>query len=160
VNTRTCLENAFWLACDDLLFTHTNPWELDEALKNFGFGIGPCEVMDHVGLINVHARDGAHASAILPRMVTEGRVGKIGGVGFYRYPGGGGAVIDPLIEDLILEEAWFAKVARTPLNDTQLVDYILEKLKAAIQGVNHETALAIVCEQLHFPRAKLDLITA
>jgi 3-hydroxyacyl-CoA dehydrogenase len=158
VDPRTSLENAFWLACDDLLIAHTNPWELDEALKNFGFVVGPCEVMDHIGLMDVHARRSAHASNVLPRMVTEGRVGKIGGVGFYRYPGGGGAVIDPLIEDLILEEARFAKIQRTELTDDQIVDCILEKLSSALREHNQENISEILYAHLHFPKAKRGLI--
>lgn len=158
MDLRTRLENAFWLTCDELLIQHTNPWELDEALKIFGFGVGPCEVMDHAGLIGIHARGQAHASSILPRMVTEGRVGKIGGVGFYRYPGGGGAVIDPLIEDLILEEAWFAKVARAPMTDAQLVEFVLTKLKTALQGTDPGSAGTILIERLHFPAEKLAVL--
>lgn len=84
MQTAITLENALWCACDDLLLRHTNPWELDEALKTFGFGTGPCEVMDHIGLEVVIARGSAHHSSILPRMLSEGRIGKIGGVGFYR----------------------------------------------------------------------------
>ncbi|MFK5997198.1 MAG: 3-hydroxyacyl-CoA dehydrogenase family protein [Rhodobacterales bacterium] len=49
---------------------------------------------------------------IADRMVEEGRLGKKSGVGWYRYPGGGGAVIDPLLEDMIIEESYFAKVSR------------------------------------------------
>lgn len=47
------LQDRFWLACDHLLMCHTNPWELDEALTAWGYGTGPCEAMDHVGLDNV-----------------------------------------------------------------------------------------------------------
>jgi 3-hydroxyacyl-CoA dehydrogenase len=142
------------LACDDLLIAHTNPWELDEALKAFGFGVGPCEVMDHVGLLHVHGRGAAHASTVLPRMVSEGRVGKIGGVGFYRYPGGGGAVIDPLIEDLILEEARFAKIQRSALSDTQLVDFIVAKLSQAVRRLDQKNLDEVLFNHLHFPKAK------
>ena len=158
MDPRAQLENALWLACDDLLIAHTNPWELDEALKDFGFGIGPCEVMDHVGLLHVHARRGAHASPVLPRMVTEGRVGKIGGVGFYRYPGGGGAVTDPLIEDLILEEARFAKTQRSELSDAQLVDYTLAKLSEALRKLDQTNSEDVLINYLHFPRSKRGLI--
>lgn len=157
MDLRYQLENALWLACDDLLIAHTNPWELDEALTAFGFSTGPCEVMDHVGLLQVVARTAAHRSNILPRMTQEGRVGKIGGVGYYRYPGGGGAVIDPLIEDLMLEEAWFYKVKRTELSDAQLVDYVLERIGDKLQNTDlrqAHTALA----QIHFPMTKVALL--
>ena len=117
----TALQDAFWLAGEPLLYHHTNPWEMDEALTASGFAMGPCEAQDLVGLEKVLARQSARPVPILPRMVAEGRLGKQGGVGYYRYPGGGGAVIDPLIEDLILEEAWFGKITRSEISDEAIV---------------------------------------
>lgn len=123
------VQDAFWSAGEKLLFRHTNPWELDEALVDWGFGIGPCEAQDLVGLDLVLRRQGAPVSPILSRMVAEGRLGKIGGVGFYRYPGRGGAVIDPLIEDLIREEAWFAKQERSELTHEEVLAQMLTALR-------------------------------
>lgn len=83
-------------------------------------------------------------------------MGKKGGVGHYRYPGGGGAVIDPLIEDLILEEAWFAKVTRHDLSDAELVARMQAAQAAAVgrllqQGADRAT-LARACQlALHAP---------
>ena len=115
------LQQVFWLAGERLMYHHTNPWELDEALSNWGYAMGPCEAQDLIGLDKVLARQPHRPVPILGRMVSEGRLGKIGGVGYYRYPGGGGAVIDPLIEDLILEEAWFGKVSRKDCSEEELV---------------------------------------
>lgn len=128
----TALQDSFWLAADHLLMFHTNPWELDEALEAAGYQMGPCAAMDLLGLDVVLDRRQGAASPILPRMVAEGRMGKKGGVGHYRYPGGGGAVIDPLIEDLILEEAWFAKVTRHDLSDAELVARMQAAQAAAV----------------------------
>lgn len=128
----TALQDSFWLAADQLLMFHTNPWELDEALEAAGYQMGPCAAMDLLGLDVVLDRRQGAASPILPRMVAEGRMGKKGGVGHYRYPGGGGAVIDPLIEDLILEEAWFAKVTRHDLSDAELVARLQAAQTAAV----------------------------
>ena len=117
----TEVQNTFWARAMDLLFHHTNPWELDEALTGWGYTLGPCEAMDLVGLDVVLSRLPDTGNPVLARMVAEGRLGKKGGWGFYRYPGGGGAVIDPLIEDLIREEAWFASQPRAALDDAALV---------------------------------------
>tara|TARA_R110002095_G_scaffold111984_1_gene97881 strand:+ start:834 stop:1352 length:519 start_codon:yes stop_codon:yes gene_type:complete len=116
------VQDGFWQTAEALMFHHTNPWELDEALTEWGYAMGPCEAQDLLGLDKVLARRPLCVVPILPRMVAEGRMGKGGGVGYYRYPGGGGAVIDPLIEDLILEEAWFAGAKRSDLSDAALVD--------------------------------------
>ncbi len=151
------LQDSFWLAADHLLMFHTNPWELDEALEAVGYDMGPCEAMDMLGLDVVLARRSGNASPILPRMVAEGRMGKKGGVGHYRYPGGGGAVIDPLIEDLILEEAWFAKVTRSDLSDAELVARMQAAQAKAVaqlldQGVDHATVATACQTALHAPR--------
>jgi 3-hydroxyacyl-CoA dehydrogenase len=122
------LQDRFWHATEELLFLHTNPWELDEALTECGFAMGPCEAQDLLGLEKVLARHPERPGPVLRRMVAEGRLGKGGGVGFYRYPGGGGAVIDPLIEDLILEEAWFARLTREELPETELAARMLQVL--------------------------------
>jgi 3-hydroxyacyl-CoA dehydrogenase len=155
------VQDAFWLACDRLLFEHTNPWELDEALTNWGFKTGPCEMMDHVGLDKVLKRRKGAGSPVLARMVAEGRIGKIGGVGHYRYPGGGGAVIDPLIEDLILEEAYFGKQTRSPMSDDvivgQLTSFLSDAINGAVEdGADREEMLALVQDRLHFPASKLN----
>ncbi|MGC1504078.1 MAG: 3-hydroxyacyl-CoA dehydrogenase family protein [Sulfitobacter sp.] len=151
------LQDAFWQAGDHLLFHHTNPWELDEALCAWGYDMGPCEAQDLLGLEKVLSRAPQRSVPILPRMVAEGRMGKGGGVGYYRYPGGGGAVIDPLIEDLILEEAWFGKVTRSERSDEALVAAmhealrpICEKLRAG--GTDRDRIVRLLHRAIHFPR--------
>jgi 3-hydroxyacyl-CoA dehydrogenase len=145
------LQDCFWRACERVLMDHTNPWELDEALMAWGYGLGPCAAQDLVGLhVVLAARQGDLPTPILPRMVAEGRLGKKGGWGFYRYPGGGGAVTDPLIEDLILEEAWFAKHSRTALDDAALVAH-LHGLVADDIRADPEGAVSL----LHFPTDRL-----
>jgi 3-hydroxyacyl-CoA dehydrogenase len=150
------LQDSFWLAADHLLMFHTNPWELDEALEAAGYAMGPCAAMDLLGLDVVLDRRQGAASPILPRMVAEGRMGKKGGVGHYRYPGGGGAVIDPLIEDLILEEAWFAKVTRHDLSDAELVAQMQTAQAAAVgqllgRGAQPEVVRRACRTGLHAP---------
>ena len=152
----TALQDAFWQAGERLLLHHTNPWELDEALTDWGYTLGPCEAQDLLGLDKVLARLPNRPVPILPRMVAEGRMGKIGGVGFYRYPGGGGAVIDPLIEDLIREEAWFAKVGRTELGDDELVTAMnaaLSRARDDLVATGHRTEDidAALADAVHFP---------
>ena len=107
-------------AADTLLMDGAIPHELDEAMVEFGWDMGVYEAQDLIGLAVAYADRRAQAATrdprrryipIADRMVEEGRLGKAAGVGWYRYPGGGGAVIDPLVEDLVREEAWFAGVA-------------------------------------------------
>ena len=150
------LQQAFWLAGERLMYHHTNPWELDEALTGWGYALGACEAQDLIGLDKVLARQPDRPVPILGRMVAEGRLGKIGGVGYYRYPGGGGAVSDPLIEDLILEEAWFGKVTRSDCRDDDLV----AEMNAAIaplckrflsEGMGEAALQVLLHRAVHFP---------
>lgn len=114
------LQRQLLEVCDALLMDGATPWEVDEALDAEGFAIGPYLAQDAVGLDLAYADRKRRAPArdpaqryvpIADRMVEEGRLGRKIGVGWYRYPGGGGPVIDPLVEDLVREEAHFAGVA-------------------------------------------------
>ncbi|KIN65335.1 3-hydroxyacyl-CoA dehydrogenase [Sulfitobacter noctilucae] len=156
----TRIQDAFWLQAEHLMYHHTNPWELDEALCDWGYAMGPCEAQDLAGLEKVLARNPDRPVPILPRMVAEGRMGKGGGVGYYRYPGGGGAVIDPLIEDLILEEAWFGKVTRSELADVDLVTQMHSALRDVCaklrgNGLTKESLGELLVQGLSFPAGKV-----
>lgn len=88
---------------ESLVFDGSTPWDVDAEAEAAGFATGPCAAMDQRGLTRR-----ARALPLVNRMVDEGRHGRTAGVGWYRYPGGGGRVIDPLIEDMAREEAHFA----------------------------------------------------
>ncbi|MEM8753078.1 MAG: 3-hydroxyacyl-CoA dehydrogenase family protein [Pseudomonadota bacterium] len=121
-------------AAEAILLRGASPAEVDEAAIVAGWPIGPCAAEDLIGLHHAYEARRAAAAPTFPvadRMVREGRVGKIGGVGWYRYPGGGGAVEDPLIEDLIAEEARFAGIEARP---------------AAPAEIARRLALALWCE--------------
>ncbi len=72
--------------------------DLDRAMKDFGFPVGPIALLDEVGIdVGAHvARDlggayadrGLGASDLLPRMFEAGYHGRKNGKGFYQYPSG------------------------------------------------------------------------
>ena len=147
-------------AADTLLMDGTTPWEVDESMVDFGYAMGPYETQDLSGLDIAHAnrrrldvtRDPKRRYIpIGDRMVEEGRLGRKVSVGWYRYPGGGGKVIDPLIEDLIREEAHFAKVERR----TFTTDEIRHRLLHA--AINE--AADILHEGIADKAADIDLVT-
>lgn len=130
----TALQDIALALADRLLLAGTTPWELDEALEDAGFTQGLLKAQDQVGLDAAFARRRAAGTSLLvnDRMVREGRLGRSVGVGWYRYPGGGGAVIDPLMEDMAVEEAHFAGIKPTVLTDAAAADaLILGLLNAA-----------------------------
>ncbi|MEZ5932099.1 MAG: FAD-dependent oxidoreductase [Alphaproteobacteria bacterium] len=147
-------------AADTLLMDGTTPWEVDEAMVDFGYAMGPYETQDLSGLDIAYAnrrrldatRDPKRRYIpIADRMVDEGRLGRKTGVGWYRYPGGAGKVVDPLVEDLIREEAHFAKVERQEFTADEIRHRLLH---AAISEAAH-----ILEEGIAEKAADIDLVT-
>jgi len=108
-------------AADTVLIDGSTPWEIDEAMVEFGYAMGPYEAQDLSGLDIAHANRRRQDATrdpnrryipIADRMVELGKLGKKTGAGWYRYPGGAGKVEDPIVADLALEEAHFAKITR------------------------------------------------
>ena len=150
-----CLE-----AADTLMMDGSNPWEIDESMVAFGMTMGPYEAQDIAGLdialasrrrLQARRNPARRYIPILDRMVNEGRLGRKVGVGWYRYPGGGGKVIDPLVEDLAREEAWFAGVTQRRIDAPEIV----ERLVLAM--VNE--AAAILSEGIALRASDIDLVT-
>lgn len=128
--------------CGRLALAGALPWEVDEALVARGWEEGPFAAEDRAGLDLARRwrRRAGRVCKVADRMLDEGRLGRAAGVGWYRYPGGGGAVIDPLIEDLIAEEAHFAGLARTPITGAEAAD-LLEAALARIGAEAVESGL-------------------
>lgn len=145
---------------DILLMDGAVPWEVDEAMEAFGYAMGPFEVGDlsglDIGFANRRRQDATRDPnrryiPIADRMVNEGRLGQKASVGWYRYPGGGGKVVDPLIEDLIAEEARFAGVERKDIADDVVVECLL------LAMINE--AADILGEGIARSAADIDLVT-
>ncbi|MGC3938837.1 3-hydroxyacyl-CoA dehydrogenase family protein [Roseobacter sp. EG26] len=140
------LQAALRSMSEVLLFEATNPWELDEAMTEFGFSSGACEAQDIEGLdvaLAHNSQSGCHQiTPILPRMVAEGRLGRKVSVGWYRYPGGGGLVIDPLVEDLLREEARFEGITRRDISNNEIVAHLTLALVNASADIMANTSLS------------------
>jgi 3-hydroxyacyl-CoA dehydrogenase len=126
----------FEAVAEALVFAGAAPWDLDAAAEAAGFAQGPCALMDRLGVDSVLPRRARLAAAgvalpdpgVIARMVAEGRLGRRASVGWFRYPGGGGQVTDPLIEDLVREEAWFARHRQRTLPEPVLARHLLAAL--------------------------------
>lgn len=125
-------------SAEALILLGGTPWELDDAMQDVGFNLGPCAAQDLRGLDRGFARHRAEDRTgrrpnplpLIDRMVPEGRLGRKVGVGWYRYPGGGGRVIDPLVEDLAREEAHFARLAPRVLSGGEVAEVMIASLAA------------------------------
>jgi len=146
-------------AADILLVDGCTPWDIDAAMVDFGYAMGPYEAQDLSGLDIAYAhrrrqddiRDPARRYiAIADRMVATGRLGRKAGAGWYRYPAGGGKAIDPLVEDLVIEESYLAGVKRRSFTH----DEIQTRLLAAM--INE--ASDILYEGIAQTAADIDLV--
>jgi 3-hydroxyacyl-CoA dehydrogenase len=134
-------------AADTILMDGSTPWEIDEAMVAFGYAMGPYEAQDLSGLDIAHAnrrRQDADRDPkrryipIADRMVELGKLGKKAGAGWYRYPGGGGKVDDPIVADLALEEAHFAGITRVEYDAQEIRDRLLLAMINEAADILHE----------------------
>jgi hypothetical protein len=153
------MADAMDSAAEALALAGAVPWELDEALEAAGFAAGPFARQDEDGVDAGLARRRARGQAmgpVVPRMVAEGRLGRKGGVGWYRYPGGAGRVVDPLIEDLVREEAWFAGVSQRTFPADEVVGRVtlalMEQAAAlALDGADPQAVDRVAVSGLGYP---------
>jgi 3-hydroxyacyl-CoA dehydrogenase len=115
-----------------LLEEGSTPQQIDAALTDFGFAMGPFAVSDLAG-IDVAARireerekAGTLGPGHVPRfemLLTErGRLGQKAGKGFYRYePGDRTPKPDPEVEALIVEESRKHGIERREISDDEIV---------------------------------------
>lgn len=133
-----------------LALAGATPQEVDEALEGAGFAPGPFELQDLVGIDACLAARRAvlarHPRApelpLFARAVAEGRLGRKVGVGWYRYPGGGGKVEDPLIEDMATEEARFAGLSRSVPGREEIRARVAAALQAEAARIAGEGVLS------------------
>lgn len=116
-------------AAETVFMDGSTPWEVDEAMVAFGYAMGPYEAQDLSGLDIAYANRRRQDATrdpnrryipIADRMVELGKLGKKVGAGWYRYPGGGGKVEDPIVADLALEESHLAGRMRTDYTEDQI----------------------------------------
>ena len=147
-------------AADTVFMDGSTPWEVDEAMVAFGYAMGPYEAQDLSGLDIAHANRRRQDATrdpkrryipIADRMVELGRLGRKTGAGWYRYPGGGGRVDDPIVADLALEEAHLAGITRC--------DYSPDEIRRRLLLAMINEAAAIMEEGIAQSAADIDLVT-
>ncbi len=120
-------------SADILLLSGSIPTEIDEAMRAFGYAMGPYETQDMSGLdISWATRKRKAATRdpnrpyvkIADRMCESGRLGRKTGTGWYRYDMGG-QMEDPMVEDLILEESRLAGVERRVIPEAEIQETLL-----------------------------------
>jgi 3-hydroxyacyl-CoA dehydrogenase len=116
-------------AADTVFMDGSTPWEVDDAMVEFGYAMGPYEAQDLSGLDIAYANRQRQAPTrdpnrryipIADRMIELGKLGRKTSAGWYRYPGGGGKVEDPIVADLAIEEAHFSGITRTDYSGQEI----------------------------------------
>ena len=147
-------------AADTVFMDGSTPWEVDDAMVEFGYAMGPYEAQDLSGLDIAHANRRRQDATrdpkrryipIADRMVELGKLGRKTGAGWYRYPGGGGKVDDPIVADLALEEAHLAGITRC--------DYSPDEIRRRLLLAMINEAAAIMEAGIAQSAADIDLVT-
>ncbi len=108
------------------------PQDVDKALEDFGWAMGPFRVMDLAGqdigwAIRKRRRAEDPANQIYPawldRICEMGRYGQKTGAGVYRYEKGSrGAAVDPQIDTLIIEHSKEIGLPRRPVTAQEIIE--------------------------------------
>ena len=121
-------------AADTLLMDGCTPWDIDAAMVDFGYAMGPYEAQDLSGLDIAYAnrrrqddtRDPARRYIpIADRVVTAGRLGLKTDAGWYQYTANGSKAIDPVIEEMILETAASAAINRRTFTPSDIQNRVV-----------------------------------
>jgi len=110
------------------------PGDIDAALTDFGFAMGPLAVSDLAGLdigwSNARLRQQlcglGRECDLLDRLVESGRLGQKTRAGWYRYEDGSRTPLpDPVVEALLVEHSRARGIDRRPIPATEIVERCL-----------------------------------
>jgi 3-hydroxyacyl-CoA dehydrogenase len=127
--------NVYRTQCEFMLQEGALPQDVDDALEDFGFAMGPFRVGDLAGLDIAWANRKQQAAGrdprtryvpVLDRLCEAGRFGQKAGAGWYRYPQGARrGEPDPLVEKIITENSAASGFTRRKIEPTEIVDRAL-----------------------------------
>ncbi|MFC2968728.1 3-hydroxyacyl-CoA dehydrogenase NAD-binding domain-containing protein [Acidimangrovimonas pyrenivorans] len=125
---------AYRTAADFLLEDGATPYQVDAAMRAFGFPLGPYQVLDMTGLDISWARrqrlagtrdPRARYVAIGDRLCEAGWFGRKSGRGYYRYDAAGSASEDPEVLALIAAEREAKGIVARTIGDDEIRDRCL-----------------------------------
>jgi 3-hydroxyacyl-CoA dehydrogenase len=152
--------NAYRLQCEAMIEQGASPAQIDRALENFGFAMGPFAVGDLSGLDIAAAnrrrrraagpdQDGSHS--LLEQLVAEGRLGRKTAAGWYDYPEGARRGIESETVAMMLHQ----QRTKTGHKQRKFEDAEIQAL--ALASIGNEAAL-VLAEGIASRPSDIDLV--
>jgi 3-hydroxyacyl-CoA dehydrogenase len=142
---------AYRIVAETMLEEGASPEEVDAAMTDFGFPMGPFAVQDMAGLEIAYANrklkpafsaDGRQLG-LVEVLVDAGRLGRKNGKGWYAYAEGARAgSVDPAVKALISNYAVAKDVPQVMRNRITIRDAVLTAMKAEGQAILREGIVA------------------
>jgi 3-hydroxyacyl-CoA dehydrogenase len=133
-------------AADTVMMDHALPQDIDTAMTDFGYAMGPYEAQDLSGLdiafANRRRQDATRDPnrryvPIADKMVEAGKLGRKTGGGWYSYAEGTKAADDE-VAALVLAQAQAAGITRTPLSTQEIQERMLLAMINEAADILHE----------------------
>ena len=101
------------------------PWDIDDALFDFGFPIGPFAMSDLAGLDIGWNKETSRGETIREKLCENDRFGQKSGKGFYIYDENRNKSSDPEVEELIINFAQEKQIKRRSINKEEIIERCL-----------------------------------
>ncbi len=113
-------------AAERLLLDGASPQEVDRALTEFGFKMGPFAMADLAGLdIGMRIRKAfGKVAPVADAITAAGRYGQKTGAGYYTYEGRT-ATPDPAVDAIIAEQAAKLGITRRPIGQEEIIERLV-----------------------------------
>lgn len=122
---------AYRDAADNAMLAGASPSQIDKALENFGFAMGPYRVADLAGLDigwavrkrRAEANPEAYVPVVADRICEAGRFGQKTGAGWYKYEAGNRTpIVDPVVENIVREFREARGITPREVSDQEIVN--------------------------------------
>ena len=101
------------------------PWDIDNALFDFGFPMGPFAMSDLAGLDIGWNKETSRGETIREKLCEDGRLGQKSGKGFYIYDESRNKSSDPEVEKLIIDFSKDKQIKRRIIENEEILERCL-----------------------------------
>ena len=148
--------SAYRRQCEFMLEEGAYPEQIDRALEDYGFAMGPFAVADMSGLDIAWAmrksqaatRNPEHRYVSIPdTLCLTGRFGRKTGLGYYQYPEGAKTgVVDPVVKRVIDEASAAKGITRRTFSSEEIVNRVLFTMMNEIAHLASEKVVGDVTD--------------